>query len=302
MNNRFFSLIIVPDSGGDIKTGSFNFKFILGFFSSLIAIFFLCLFFIVGYHIKLSQEKNYKQAVTTNKRLVDHIKKTEKIYNTLSEKLAKIQQNDRYFRLFERMDIIDEEMYMAGIGGHVIVDETKYSLLGEDLKVNLDKLDYSIITLDRRVAVMDSSFRDVQVTIHRNREMIDNTPSILPTHSIRFTQGYEWRNHPISRQRQFHAAVDIAGYLGQEIFATADGIVISVERRGPLGNCIRIEHKYGYVSLYGHLSQILVKAGQKVKKNDLIGKMGSTGTTTGVHIHYAVLFGGRPQNPMEYFK
>ena len=302
MDNRFFSLLIVPDSGSDVKTGSFNFRYVLGFLCMLVAVFFICLFFIIGYHIKLSQEKNYKRAVSANKSLLEHIDISVDTFNTLSEKLTKLQQNDRYFRLFQRMDVLDNDMYQAGIGGHVIVDNTKYAEFGQDLQIQLSSLDYGLITLDNRIGVLGNSLEEIHARVRRNREMIDYTPSILPTHSFRFTSNYGYRTHPITKRRHFHGAVDLGGYRGQDIFATADGVVKSAGRQGPLGNCIKIEHKYGYETLYAHLDKIQVKAGDKIKKNDRIGLMGSTGTTTGVHLHYSVALNGRAQNPMDYFK
>ena len=301
MDNRFFSLLIVPDSGKEVKTGSFNFRFILGFFSILVITFFVCLFFIIGYHIKLSQENNYKSAVLTNKYLISHIEKSAKLFNTLSEKLSKIQRNDRAFRLHENIDILDDEMYKAGIGGHVIINDSEYSTLTEDLQVELKKLDYGVTTLNHRIVVQENSLREIQSKVKHNIEEIDNTPSIPPALSIRVTSSYGPRRHPITGIRHFHNAVDLGGYRGQPIFATADGIVKFTGRQGRLGNCVKIQHKYGYETLYGHLNKIQVKVGQKVMKRDIIGFMGSSGRTTGIHVHYAVSLNRRSQNPMKYF-
>ncbi len=302
MENRLFSLLIVPDSGEDIKTGSFNYKFILGFFSTLVVLFFICLFFIVGYHIKLSQEKNYKIAVNTHKNLLKHINQSQKLYNTLSEKLAKIQHNDNAFRNFNRMKILDSEMYKAGIGGHVIVDNSDYRVLGKDLQIELEELDYGITTLGERIDVIDNSLEKIQIEVRKNREIFNNTPTIFPTYSIRFTSGYNMRRHPLTGRWHFHTAVDLAGYRGQSIFTTADGIVTSAKRTGLLGRCIKIKHGYGYETLYGHLNKIKVKVGQKVRKGDIIGEMGRSGRTTGVHVHYSISLNKRAVNPMDYFK
>jgi len=301
MENRFFSLLIVPDSGSDVKTGSFNFKFVLGLFSGLIVLFLVCLFFIIGYHIKLSQEKNYKEAVSVNKHLLEKIHTAKQVYSSLSGRLANIQYNDRAYRNFNRMALLDDEMYKAGIGGHAIIDNSDYSALGEDLKIPLEHLDYGVTTLDRRIAVLNRSYIEIQNAVKQNRDIYNNTPSILPTHSFRFTSYFGWRTHPISKKQDYHSAVDIAGYRGQNIFATADGIVMSTKWQGPLGRCVKIKHGYGYETIYGHFNRIKVKTGQKVKKGDIIGEMGRTGNTTGVHVHYSILLNGKAQNPLDYF-
>ena len=302
MENRFFSLIIVPDSGSDVKTGSFNFKYIFGLFSILIVIFFICLFFIIGYHIKLSQEKKYKTAVSTYKEIIEHTSKSQELFNTMSERLAKIQRNDRAFRLHERMGVIDNEMYQAGIGGHIIVDESDFSIFKEELKVKLNQLAYGLTTLDNRINVQENSLMEIQVRVQENIEEMDNTPSIAPAISIRVTSGYGWRRHPLTGRRHFHHATDLGGYRGQPIFSTADGIVVSARYSAYLGNYIKIRHKKGYETVYAHLDKMLVKVGQEVKKREEIAKMGRTGRSTGVHVHYSVLLNNRSQNPLKYFK
>ena len=301
MNNSFFSLIIVPDSGSEVKTGSFNAKVILGFFSLLFVAFFICLFFIIGYHIKLSQEKNYKSTVSTHKNLLNNIENSENLLHTLLERTEKIQRNDKAFRLFNSMSVIDNEMYKAGIGGHVIVDDSEFSTLSEGLHVSLKRLTYSITSLDRRIFIGNKSLGEIQSAVQINMERMNNTPSIRPTLSIRITSSFGWRSHPLTGRRDFHGAVDLAGTRGQQIVATAEGIVTFAGRRGRLGKCIVIKHKYGYETLYSHLGKIVVKVGQKIKKREPIGTMGRTGRTTGVHVHYGISLNNRAQNPLKYF-
>ena len=302
MANRLFSLIIVPDSGNGVKTGSFNFKFILALCSSLICVFFICLFFIIGYHIKLRQEKDYKRAVSTNKSFIEQIKKSEQLFHTLSEKIAQIKRNDIALRLIENMDVIDDEMYNAGIGGHVIVDNDDYSIFNDDLKIRLNTIAYGVTTLEHRINVQENSLWEIQKKCQLNLEMINNTPSILPTRFIRITSRYGSRWHPIDGDRQFHDAIDLGGSRGQPIISTADGVVTYANRRGRLGNCVIIKHKYGYETLYGHLDKMFVSVGQEVKKRDTIGTMGRSGMATGVHLHYSVVLNDRSQNPAKYFK
>ena len=301
MDNRFFSLIIVPDSGNDVKSGSFNFKLVICSLGILITTFFFCLFFIIGYHIKLSQEKEYKNAKTTMHKLLDNIDKSKKILNTLSEKLLTIQRNDMAYRQFAYMDVLDKKMYEAGIGGHVIVDDSIFSGLYENLQDEISQVSLDVTMLASRVNIQEESLDEINEQIQLNIEEHNYTPSILPTHSYRITEDYGTRIHPITGVRHFHGAVDLAGKIGDKILATADGVVITTERQRALGNYIKIRHKYGYETLYGHLSAILVENGQKVKKGAVIGTMGITGMTNGVHIHYGITQFGKKINPKDYF-
>ena len=290
MDNRFFSLIIVPDSGKDVKSGSFNFKLVICSFGILITTFFICLFFIIGYHIKLNQEKEHKNAKTTMQKLLDNIDKSKKILNTLSEKLLTIQRNDMAYRQFAYMDVLDKKMYEAGIGGHVIVDDSIFSSLYENLKDEINQVSLDVTMLASRVNIQEESLDEIYEQIQLNIEEQNYTPLMLPTHSYRITG-----------VRDFHGAVDLAGKIGDKILATADGVVITTERQRALGNYIKIRHKYGYETLYGHLNAILVENGQKVKKGDVIGTMGITGMTNGVHVHYGITQFGKKINPKNYF-
>jgi len=301
MANRFFSLVIVPDSGNEIKKGSFNLKFAFFLSGFLVTTFIICLFFIIGYHIKLSQEKEFKHALSTMHRLCRTVDISKKTINTLSEKLLTIQRNDIAYRQYAYMDVLDNNMYKAGMGGHVLVDESRFTGLHGNLHNDVMQVLLDVEKLTSRVNIQQKSLNEIDEKIQRNKEEIDSTPSILPTHSYRITTNYAFRIHPITGVREFHDAVDLAGVIGQPIYATADGVVILAEREAALGNCIKIRHKYGYETLYGHLSKILVKSGQRVKKEEVIGEMGSSGRSTGTHIHYAITHLGKKVDPKKYF-
>ena len=301
MANRFFSLMVIPDSGSDVKSGSFNFKLFLWAMSSLAVLFLVCLFFITGYHIKLSQEQDYKAAVSEHKTLLSRIEQSGKLYIEMTGRLAKVQHNDKAFRNFNRMTVYNNEAYQAGIGGHSIIDTSQYDNLEDDLRIDIENINYGIVTTTSKLNLLEKSFGEIQETVKDNRDIFNNTPSILPTRSIRFTSSYGWRTHPVTGKRSFHNAVDVAGHRGQDIFATADGVVQIAKKIWPLGNCVKIKHKYGYVTTYGHLNSINVKKGQTVKRGDVIGGLGRTGRTTGLHIHYGISLNGRAQNPKDYF-
>jgi murein DD-endopeptidase MepM/ murein hydrolase activator NlpD len=128
-------------------------------------------------------------------------------------------------------------------------------------------------------------------------------PSEKPVRSAAFTSGYGVRSDPFQGRTAMHAGIDLAGPVGTPIYATADGVVTTAGyHNGGYGNLIKIDHGRGIETRYGHLSSIGVQAGRQVKRGDLIGRMGSTGRSTGSHLHYEVRVDGRAVNPVPFMK
>jgi murein DD-endopeptidase MepM/ murein hydrolase activator NlpD len=127
-------------------------------------------------------------------------------------------------------------------------------------------------------------------------------PSLKPVKLVTFTSGFGVRSDPFRGSAAMHAGVDMPGPVGTSIYATADGIVARSERSGGYGNLVEIDHGRGIQTRYGHLSASLVHAGQRVKRGDLIARMGSTGRSTGSHLHYEVRLDGHAVNPMPFLQ
>jgi murein DD-endopeptidase MepM/ murein hydrolase activator NlpD len=129
------------------------------------------------------------------------------------------------------------------------------------------------------------------------RIAVEKIPYAMPLRSAyRFTSPFG------PRGRRMHAGIDLAAPRGTPIFATADGVVTSAERESAYGNVVRIQHEFGFETVYAHQSKIRVKVGQQVSRGVQIGDMGSTGRSTGSHLHYEVRVNGQPVNPMTYLE
>jgi murein DD-endopeptidase MepM/ murein hydrolase activator NlpD len=127
-------------------------------------------------------------------------------------------------------------------------------------------------------------------------------PSAQPVANVAFTSNFGVRSDPFRGTAAMHAGVDIPGPLGTPIYATADGVVARAERSGGYGNLVEVNHGKGIETRYGHLSRILVAPNTKVMRGQLIGLMGSTGRSTGSHLHYEVRIEGRAVNPLPYLQ
>lgn len=125
-------------------------------------------------------------------------------------------------------------------------------------------------------------------------------PSRMPVEGVRLTSDYGMRTHPVLGKRRAHKGVDLAGPTGTPVYATADGYVSRASRFGSYGHYIQIEHGGELQTRYAHLSGYAVKAGERVTKGDLIGYVGSTGRSTGPHLHYEVRVAGEAVDPRPY--
>ena len=127
-----------------------------------------------------------------------------------------------------------------------------------------------------------------------------SVPSRMPVEAVRMSSGYGMRDHPILRKRRAHNGVDLAAPSGTPVYATADGLVGKAQYWGSYGNYVQIEHGGELQSRYAHLSDYVVAAGERVQKGELIGYVGSTGRSTGPHLHYEVRIAGEAVDPRPY--
>ncbi len=211
------------------------------------------------------------------------------------------QRDDNIYRTIFGADPIPKSIRDAGFGGsnrYANLEGYKNSEIVIETAKRLDKL-------TKKIYVQSKSYDDV-IELAKNKElMLSHIPAIQPISNkdlTRTASGWGWRIHPIYKIKKFHYGMDFTAPTGTEIYATGDGVVLEVDasRRG-YGNHVLIDHGFGYVTLYAHMSKFNVKKGQKVKRGDVIGYVGSTGTSTAPHLHYEVHLNGKKVNPINYY-
>lgn len=236
-----------------------------------------------------------------NKELLAQI---EMINDQIDEKtdiLSGIQRRDNIvYRPIFGMAEIPEEVRDAGFGG---VDRYSYleSFEHSDLMVaSAFKMD----VLAKKAYIQSRSFDDVELLAKRAGDMTSCVPSISPVKlsGIHITSPFGYRFHPVKRYMVFHEGVDFAGSPGTPIFVTGDGVVESVYYNYfGYGNCVIVDHGFGYKTRYAHLKEALVHPGDRVRRGDQIATLGSSGMSTGPHLHYEVIYLGRQINPWNFF-
>ncbi len=218
------------------------------------------------------------------------------------------ERSDEIFRQLEEAMVIsveplDKMFRQAGMPTDRIIEEVRrgYSGMGGPLTpLSFSSRGDEELTADE---IRANNLLQQMDQLNLYRLAAEKAPFANPVHSaVRFTSGFGSRRDPKTGGRRMHNGVDFAGPQGTDIFATADGVVSHAGWQSGFGRLVKIKHAFGIETLYAHNTKINVKVGQRVSRGDHIADMGSTGRSTGTHLHYEVRVNGKPVNPMTYIK
>lgn len=229
-------------------------------------------------------------------------------YDILSRRLSEVQfilddlqqRDDNLYRAIFQADPIPSSIRKPGYGG---IDryEKLMHMPNSDLVIETTK---KMDMLSKQLYVQSNSFDEIAHLIKTQEERLKCIPAIQPVANKdlkHIASGYGMRIDPIYKTVRFHAGMDFTAKTGTDIYATGDGTVIMAKWYSGYGNCVIINHGFGYETLYGHCEKIHVKEGQKVKRGEIIALVGSTGKSTGPHLHYEVKVKGKNDNPAKYY-
>lgn len=210
-----------------------------------------------------------------------------------------ITNDEVVYRPILEMEGLSESYRNPGVGGverYRELDGYSASYIMKSTRMKIDEM-------KNMLEVQRKSMADIESRYGEWDRMLTHIPSICPVQvSIRKGDGLMFREvHPVLGVSQYHNGLDFRAPIGTEVYATGDGRVSIAGYNGGFGKCVEIDHDYGYITIYGHLNEIIVTKGQNVKKGDLIGYSGNTGISTGPHLHYEIRQYNRVKDPYNYF-
>jgi len=225
---------------------------------------------------------------------------------------SRIKLIDQQMKQLEKRD---NDVYRSIFEASPVADSARQKQMEIENEIRLvssmdeNELAYSLAatlnSISGRMKFQEQSYSDIEKMIKDKAKLLASTPAIQPVSNkdlTRVASGYGSRIDPVYKTVKFHAGLDFAAPQGTPIYATADGRVTTAGNLGNgYGNHVEINHGYGYETLYGHMVRVKVKVGQMVKRGEVIGWVGSTGKSTGPHLHYEVHKGGRPIDPIYFF-
>lgn len=296
---KHLSIVLVPHSSEKVKVLKFT-----ALYTKIASVFVIVLtvFICAGIFVFNSIEENKRLKVSIAQLYDSNIEQR----NLLAEKINEIENLQSRDELINKQikDIATKyreitENYISGrMEGSISSrsGDRNDRAFADDVK----ELNTLLNNLNAINESQNSDLVDLSEIENKLKIYLDSVPTLWPTESTRITDNFGYRKHPITRKRTFHEGIDIGAPYGQPIKAAASGKVTFAGSKSGYGYVVFLDHGGGISTVYGHASKLLVKQGQTVKKGDVIAKVGSTGVSTGPHLHFEVRLYNTPVDPIKY--
>jgi murein DD-endopeptidase MepM/ murein hydrolase activator NlpD len=275
-------------------TFKYAFMFILG-----AALFGFMFVFIAGQYVESPKEKALKRELQNMQLQYELLNKKMAHAETVLSNIA--DRDNNIYRVYFEANPIPEEQRKAGFGG---INRYK-ELEGFDNSKLITESNKRLDILQKQIVVQSKSLDEIAVLAEEKEKLLAAIPAIQPVSNedlTRMASGYGMRSDPFTKAKKMHWGMDFTAPRGSPIYASGDGIVVRADGGATgYGNHIRIDHGYGYTSLYAHLYKYNVRKNQKVKRGDLIGFVGSTGRSEAPHLHYEIFKDGDRINPINFY-
>ncbi len=241
-------------------------------------------------HMRLIEENMQQEAQLT--ALVDKI-------GQIKSKLVELKEFDNRLKVMVNIEPGEDNAQFLGIGGSDLsLADSEYSVEKAHRKL-VRLMHQSLDNLDSEIEIQTREKMDLYKFLEEKKSMFACTPSIWPVKGW-VSSKFGYRISPFTNEKEFHEGLDISARSGTEIVAPADGVVSAIGETYGFGTILTINHGYNLRTRYAHLSKVLVKRGQSIKRGDKIALVGSTGRSTGPHLHYEVELSGVPVDPLNY--
>lgn len=289
MRKGDFTVIVARYAETPARKFTFSPKLVLSISLALLALFSSFVLSTLHYYHMWQTTGEYARLKTE----VDLLRKENETFrlaaNQLNEKVSGLEVTSKKLKIVSGLD----KEGLGGAGGPA-GNIPRLSLNSRDL-VKYFK------SLDRKTVSLEMELRRLQEYYTTESILRAATPSLMPVRGYP-SDSFGYRVDPFTGKRDFHPGVDISAPWGNKVVAPADGLVVFAGRWAGYGKLVRIDHRFGVSTWYGHLASYSVSAGQRVKRGDIVGYVGSTGRATGPHLHYEVRLNAQPLNPLRFFR
>jgi len=304
MAKKFYTILVLPDASSQIRRFHIA-KPILSTLAVTAGLIFTAFLFLIyqavghtGHMLELRQLR------TTSSEQANLLQKFERLEN----QMAGLREFDLRLRTAAGLEVKDAESSIVGVGGADTLSSSallvaavahQASPANSSTGIRTDNLGGEFDRLSREMNDRNKSFQGLIGSLETKRSLLASTPTIWPVKGW-LTAGFGQRRSPFTGQRQMHEGVDIANTVGTPIIAPADGIVTYTGPLGGFGDVVSVDHGHKISTFYAHLQQHKVAKGQRVRRGDVIGSVGTTGRVTGPHLHYEIQVNEVSVDPTKY--
>jgi murein DD-endopeptidase MepM/ murein hydrolase activator NlpD len=300
MKKHAFTLVIIPNDNSLVREIKLS-RFWLGSILTLIILLLSSvMFYSIGYYVNVVDQIKLESLARENRTLLDELTNISSQLKSITTKISSLSKEDDMLRVAADLPQIDPDIKRVGVGGPEYIDRGRLDNLSASSQALTKEALLGVDQLLRQARLQEASFVEIRRQLEGEKEKIAGLPTIQPTYGY-ITTGFGFRYHPFTGRREFHRGIDIANRIGAPIYVTADGTVELVGNQGYYGKYIVVDHGAGYKTLYGHLHETLAHEGQKVKRGEMIAKMGNSGRSTGPHLHYEVHCNDKVLSPTLFF-
>lgn len=295
MFKRKLTLMVVPDSSGTSRQLQLPVALLWGAVGFAGIALFLIVFLATDFFSQQVSRVQVENLRAENEQLMEKYERLRWDMAEISDRYDRLTEKEIAIRTMFDLPEVNSEERQLGVGGPTppvfanMSSSEKYAF----------KTERQVDQLLRLADFELEKFEEITNELVALKDRLDHTPSIWPTKGW-LGDKFGYRSDPFTGYRTFHHGIDIGYPVGTPIVATGNGRVKSAGRLGSLGNVVIIDHGYGFITRYGHLSKINVKRGQTVKRGDVLAFMGKSGRVTGSHLHYEVWRNGNDLNPRDH--
>jgi len=291
MPNKNYTILLIPEGSHKVRRVMIGRKWLYSVAATLSFVFLLGGFVLFDYFRTNVDRSELKRLRVQNQLQQNELREFANRLEDVRKEMVILAQNDAKMRALAQISQPNNNSgnIQVGIGGPV------ENAPESDMTNLQQQIDHIRASIDLR----RESQEEVRGFLTEQSSLLSSKPGGLPAKGW-LTSNFGIRNSPFSNERTMHEGIDIAARVGTPVYSTAAGIVSQAQYENGYGKLVVIDHGYGYKTLYGHNSKLMVKVGQRVKRGDLIAASGNTGSSTGAHVHYEVRLNGVPLNPRKF--
>ncbi|MBN2185330.1 MAG: M23 family metallopeptidase [Candidatus Krumholzibacteriota bacterium] len=295
--DRYFTFLYVRRGNAGVKSIKIRRTLAISGTALLLVLFTASLAMTIRYSDIKADSKTIEALRSENEDLVSKLSRFESEVDELKKRMNINFELQNRARLMANLDPISEDVWQVGVGG------PDPGLMNVEIKVTdeiFSRFEKDISRIVRQSRLQKESYKEIIDILEKEADLRDCTPTIRPLNGGFLSSRFGRRMDPFSGRIAFHKGVDYFARSGTPVMSSANGMITMAKKNGSMGLTVEVNHGNGFMTKYAHLSKILVKRGQRIKRGEIIGLVGNSGRSTGPHLHYEVTFRKTHRDPLQY--